>query len=400
MKTARPPRPRAAAARSAVETPDIATQGGTPRRFLGRIDRYVGAAYLRFLGFALAASYLIFGLVELQGLMDGILDSQQPMSLILDYFKYFAPTVLDVILPIVCLVAAVVAITVLSRSGELVAIKASGIGMRRTTVPVLMVTVVLCGLLFLVEDRIAPSATRKAQALRDQINGHTPRTHGLPVHGRWTLGPEGRRLYHYRLYVPAKQDFRGLTVFTLDRDGPRVLDHLYADYARWTGDEWDLRDGWYRSFFPERLELFENSRQAALDDPEYLVGQENRLATGNLGDLPEQLSIAELAEQIESLRNSGYDITSLRVAYHGKFSRAIAPLVMVLLGLPFAFQVGRRGSLYGIGVALLLVLVYWATFAIFNALGMESLLLPVVAAWAPNVMFGLVGFYMMLYVRT
>ena len=39
------------------------------------------------------------------------------------------------------------------------------------------------------------------------------------------------------------------------------------------------------------------------------------------------------------------------------------PLVMVLLGLPFAFKVGRRGSLYGVGVALLLVLVYWATFA-------------------------------------
>jgi lipopolysaccharide export LptBFGC system permease protein LptF len=73
---------------------------------------------------------------------------------------------------------------------------------------------------------------------------------------------------------------------------------------------------------------------------------------------------------------------------------------MVLLGLPFAFKVGRRGSLYGIGVALLLVLVYWAVLAIFNALGLETLLDPRVAAWAPNVLFGLLGVYLMLYIKT
>ena len=56
--------------------------------------------------------------------------------------------------------------------------------------------------------------------------------------------------------------------------------------------------------------------------------------------------------------------------------------MMVLLGLPFAFKVGRRGSLYGIGVALLLVLVYWATLAVVNALGLETILPAPVAAWA------------------
>ena len=71
-----------------------------------------------------------------------------------------------------------------------------------------------------------------------------------------------------------------------------------------------------------------------------------------------------------------------------------------LIGLPFAFKVGKRGSLYGIGVALILVLVYWAAYAMFNALGLEAILPATVAAWAPNVLFGLLGTYLMLYVRT
>ena len=85
---------------------------------------------------------------------------------------------------------------------------------------------------------------------------------------------------------------------------------------------------------------------------------------------------------------------------HRKVAQALAPVVMVLLGLPFAFRVGRRGSLYGIGVALLLVLVYWATFAVFNALGLETLLPPAIAAWAPNAIYALVGTYLLLYVPT
>ena len=135
-----------------------------------------------------------------------------------------------------------------------------------------------------------------------------------------------------------------------------------------------------------------------LDPPENFASRERRLR--DRGDLSEQLSVEELRSEIRELESSGYDTTHLRVSYHGKWSQAFTPLVMVVLGLPFAFRIGSRGSLYGIGVALLLVLVYWAVFAIFNALGLEAFLDPIVAAWAPNVIFTLLGAYLLLYVRT
>jgi lipopolysaccharide export LptBFGC system permease protein LptF len=107
-----------------------------------------------------------------------------------------------------------------------------------------------------------------------------------------------------------------------------------------------------------------------------------------------------LKAEILSLRQSGYDTTRLEVSYFGRFSRPLTPLVMVMLGLPFAFRIGRKGSLYGIGVAILLVILYWATFAIFNAMGLETILPPFLAAWAPNIFYGLLGATLMLYVRT
>jgi LPS export ABC transporter permease LptG/LPS export ABC transporter permease LptF len=371
-------------------------------RVVGLVDRLVAAHYLRVLGYALLSAYVVFAVVDLKEILDGVLQHHRPVRMVIDYFKYFAPGKLALILPVSCLVAGVVAFTLLGRSGELTAMKASGISMRRAIVPVLLATVVLCGLLFVVQDQIAPITNQRAQEAKDRIQGKPPRTYGLTVGGRWAFGTGGRYLYHYRLYDPDQRTFQGLSVFTLDRSIPRVLEHRFATLAKWDRDAWVMERGWYRNFPADTsvgtFRTFEKAERCALDPPENFARREITLNVG--GDLPDQMSLVDLGKQISSLRDSGYDITRLKVAYYAKLAQPVTPLVMVLLGLPFAFQVGRRGSLYGIGVALLLVIVYWATFAIFNALGFETVLPPFLAAWAPNILYGLLGSYLLLYIRT
>jgi lipopolysaccharide export system permease protein len=73
-------------------------------------------------------------------------------------------------------------------------------------------------------------------------------------------------------------------------------------------------------------------------------------------------------------------------------------MVMVILGLPFAFRSGKKGSLYGIGLGIGLVVVYYAAFAVLSALGQIGLFPPFLAAWAPNILFAGLGAYMMLSV--
>jgi LPS export ABC transporter permease LptG len=392
---------------------NLATLGGNTRRFVGRLDRYVGLAFLRVFGLALASTYLIYAVVEGQELADRAVRTSRPLGLVVRYLVYFAPGILNVVLPIACLLGAVSSITLLSRSSELVAIRAAGVSMRRATLPILVLTTAFGGLLFLVQDRLAPGANREAQELKDRIENRAPRTHGLPASGSWRFGTDGGNLYHFRLHDPETDVYQGLSVFTIDRSGPRIVGHRFSERAQFVKGTWLLDRGWHRDFvspepgdgssgahdFHSTLTRHDQPYQLDLDLPANLTDE--RLWLGRRADnLPEQVNVAELRERIDSLRNSGNDITRLHVAYHRRFAEAAAPLVMVLLGLPFAFRVGRRGSLYGIGVALMLVLVYWATFAVFNALGLETLLPAPVAAWAPNALYGLLGTYLLLYVRT
>ena len=71
-----------------------------------------------------------------------------------------------------------------------------------------------------------------------------------------------------------------------------------------------------------------------------------------------------------------------------KVAFPLVTLVMTLLAVPFAVTTGRRGALYGIGVGIVLAIVYWLTLSVFGAMGAGGLIAPMLAAWAPNILFG------------
>jgi lipopolysaccharide export LptBFGC system permease protein LptF len=75
-------------------------------------------------------------------------------------------------------------------------------------------------------------------------------------------------------------------------------------------------------------------------------------------------------------------------------------VIMTLLAVPFAVTTGRRGALGGIGIGIALSIVYWVVLSIFGALGEGGVTTPLLAAWAPNILFGAAALYMMLTVRT
>ena len=68
--------------------------------------------------------------------------------------------------------------------------------------------------------------------------------------------------------------------------------------------------------------------------------------------------------------------------------------------MPFAVTTGRRGALYGVGAAIVLAIIYWMTLSICAAIGAGGLLPPMLAAWAPNILFGAAAAYLILTVRT
>ena len=65
-----------------------------------------------------------------------------------------------------------------------------------------------------------------------------------------------------------------------------------------------------------------------------------------------------------------------------------------------AFAAGRRGALYGIGLAIVLAVTYLLVSSIFIAFGTAELLPAALAAWATNIPFTAAALTMVFTVRT
>lgn len=112
------------------------------------------------------------------------------------------------------------------------------------------------------------------------------------------------------------------------------------------------------------------------------------------------MTYGELRQYIEEMRSAGLNVVQPLVGLHRKLSFPFVTIIMTLLAVPFAVTTGRRGALYGVGVGIVLALVYWTANNMFGVVGVAGMISPALAAWAPNLLFGASAAYLLLTVRT
>jgi len=88
------------------------------------------------------------------------------------------------------------------------------------------------------------------------------------------------------------------------------------------------------------------------------------------------------------------------VKLQSKIAYPAISFVMALVALPFAFRLGRQGALYGVGLSIVLGMVFLAIYAFFTTMGEAGALPPKIAVWSPNAVFSLYAVYLFLGVRT
>ncbi len=368
--------------------------------FSTTIDRYVLVRFTVIFGLSLIILMTLFCVYEFTDLLDDLVERGVGVGYALNYMKFRLPWILAQVLPMSSLVATFMTFAIMSRFNEVTALKAGGTSIYRLAMPIFLLMVSLSTLAFVNTDYLMPYANQRARQIKDMIRGRPPRSY-QSTEERWIFG-EGFRLYNFRNYVPAPIPvlpvggggaFQGFSVYRLDPASFAITERIYARSAEYEEKGWILRDGWQREFRNGR-ESFESFLEKPFEFPETpadLITEWKR---------PEQMSYAELSAFIRGLRKRGYDVQELAVDLHGKTALPLVSLTMVILGLPFCFRMGRRGSLYGIGVATLLVGIFLIVFATSNALGGVGLIPPALAAWAPNILFAGSGIYLLLRTPT
>ena len=371
---------------------------GRARSPIRILDRYVTASYLRILVLAAGAAVGVFYISTFIDLSDKLFKGAAPWFTILEYFWYATPQFGYYILPLSVLIASLVTIGALTKSSELVVMKASGVSLYRVAVPLLASAAVVGGLLFVLDATVLGAANRRAEALRDLMRGTATLRE---FHHPWTTGSDGS-IYHLRAYDRVHARFEGVDIFEFTGNMDAIRRRTYAQRALYLGaasghaptaSNWQLERGWIRTFDGDKaspVERFETTVKP-LETLAYF-SQEPPDARF--------MSYGELRENTRRLRASGFDVLDQQVALARKLAFPFVTMIMTLIAIPFAVTIGRGGTLAGIGAGIAMALVYWGALSISAALGEGGLIVPVLAAWAPNLLFGAGAAYLVLTVRT
>jgi LPS export ABC transporter permease LptG/LPS export ABC transporter permease LptF len=350
-------------------------------------QRYVNVAVLCFFG--LLGLYYISTLIDKS---ERLAKGQATLAMLVEYFYYSTPQFIVYIVPMAILVAVLATIGGLVRSGELVVMRACGVSLYRAAVPLVMLALVWSGGLFLLDDRVLAHANRKAAELDDAIRGNATPEQTLVASRNWRADEDGRVYYYGLLDVP-RQTIYNVSIFETARAPYRLLTHAYITRAVFTGASWKSQSGWVQRFADQRRPTRQSfqTRLIRFPAPDFFRDAAKE---------PEMMTFSELNRHITEMRQSGLNLAESRVTLQERIAFPFVTIVMTLLGIPFGVTTGRRGALYGMGLAVILGSAYWLVNTFFLAVGQASLLPPVLAAWAANVLFLTAAVYFTLTVRT
>jgi LPS export ABC transporter permease LptG len=388
-------------------SPSAATAtGDSPARLLGSAsvagsrfrlslvslaDRYVLARFLVALALVLGSALLLSVVVDYVDQLDEFARHHPPSMVVLGYYRAFVVSITMQIAPFAILLATLVGLGILSRNNEDTAFRACGISAPRLAAPVLVFAIAAAGVAFACGEYVLPFAEQKQEQYRNVIHGR-PADFGIKTAAErnWYLASDGRIWYREEA-DDRKGTLDAVTVFETGTDG-QLVRRTSARVAEWKGDGWLLRQGWDRRFDgPEGAFKKFLEEPVAGDPPRALSGGRRR---------PEEMRFRELQRLARRLRASGYPTAALDTALQSKLAQPSMLPVMALLATPFAFRIGRKGTLAGIGVGLALGIVALVAAAFMSKLGVVGALPPALAAWAPDVLFGLAAAYFLLRMRT
>ena len=365
-------------------------------RFPNVFDRYIMKLFVRTLVTVVAAVLAVYVIADFTELVDEVMENDVSSSVVFAYYRYFSLQIFYQMAPIIVLLTTLTTFAVLSYSNEITAAKAVGMSLYRLAVPALFLSICLAIFSVVLQTYILPVTNTKVAEYEDVIKGRTASRSFRRPDRNWLHAEHGDQnfVYNYSQYDPRRQYVQRLQIFRFDEQH-RPTGRLWASQALFRDGQWWVKDGWARSYQNDRLSEFTQIEKAVpIDIPERPDFFDSQVKS------PDRMSLGEFRQYVSDLRAAGESVPNLEVELHNKIAMPIVCVVMALVALPFAFRLGRKGALYGIGISLAVGIAFYGIIAFFTTLGEAGALPPAVAVWSPNVLFSTFSLYLFLGVRT
>ena len=357
------------------------------RRWLPRIpimDRYIARELsFPFLFGVGAFSSIGVSIGALFELIRKVTEFGLPASLAFEVFVLSLPEFIVLAFPMSTLLATMMTYSRFSSDSELIALRGCGVSVKRIVVPAVILSLLITGLSFAVNEVIAPASTERAKLLLAKaLDEEKPPFKEGNITFQQQEDDELIRFFH-------AQDFdgtvmRGITVVDFSQeeaeDGLKQI--VSADAAQWDFNRnlWEFTNGTIYAVSPNG-----SFRQIVRFDRQDLQLPRTPLDLAQRPKKDEEMNIAEAKDYLEILRQTGDEkaVRKLEVSIQNKYSVPFACVVFGLVGSAVGIRPQRTGKATSFGVSIVIIFGYYLLSFITAAMGESGLISPFVAGWLP-----------------
>jgi lipopolysaccharide export system permease protein len=358
---------------------------------MSTIAKYLTREILKYLGFLLAAVIALYLVVDFFDRIDNFIDADLPPARMLHYLILQIPLIVVRITPVGLMLAILVALGLMSRNNEILALKTCGLNPRTFFRPIIAVGLGACLGLFIISEALVPLTTGKANLIW-QVEVKKRSALATREKNIWIAGH--RSIYFVSYFNPKTLEISGVTLNFFD-DQFNLVRRVDARKGKFESSNWHLFDIMEQRHDPETVSQTVEFHESGFEALDFVPDDLKRAARKS-----EEMNVFELADYIDAVESEGYDATPYRVEFHAKFALPIACLILGMIGTAIALKRGESLNLaVGIAVALLFVFLFWVVYSFCLSLGYGGMLPAPLAAWIANVIFACLGTFGLLNVE-
>ena len=356
-----------------------------------KIDRYILSKYITSFFYCLILFTAIVVVVDISEKTDDFVKSKLPIwKIISDYYFGFIPRIDAMLFPLFVFISVIFFTAKMATRSEVIAILSSGVSFRRFLRPYAIGGIFLSILLWIGYQYVVPNANKKW--------GDFEAKYIDPNFGNNQENKKYKQKLYFRIDSTTYAGIRGYDTVSKSGNGffvQQFVNNRLAYNRRAETFTWDSADRKWKldnvaerrlDSLSERIRLLPSILENYNFKPRDLRKDEY---------LKDQLPTPELDEFIKLERMRGSEMLStLLVERYNRDAIPVSVLILTFIGAVLASRKIRGGSGFHLAMGVLISVVYilFSRFSVVFAT--KGNFTPFLASWTPNILFGILAFYL------
>jgi len=355
------------------------------------ISHYITKEFLKTTLLCLGIFIFVYLLVDLMEKLDDFNAAGVPADQTIRYFLYTIPSVVKQMIPVAILMGTQLTFGFLSKNNQLIAFKSSGVNMLRLSFPMILLSVIAALFILILGETLIPITNGRASEIWN-FQVKKMETKAVLIQEKiWYKGDQA--IYTFTKFNFKEQRADGAVLYYFDSKF-NLRSRLDAEKVFWKNGVWVFINGITQTFLPDgsyASQLFQEKILDLSETPEDFRYQEKS---------SEAMTYSELNGSIAKVQKEGYEATRYLVEKQIRLAFPVACVIMALFGIALSLRKEKGiGIAQGIVGSLIITFIYWIFFAFSRSLGLSGAFPPLWAAWSANLLFLLLGGYLLLVSR-